>query len=277
MTGSRAPRRVLSVFALVVASVIAFTGLSSGAAVAASTRSAVTCAPPAGAPAEGGVEMTATIIGPGTSPCDQAPGGGTTPGGAASGAGGSTGPRSSGSAGSSSAGTTGPGGVDTTTETTPQISIDEVDLGGVLHVGGLLSSYQPSLNPFGGDLELAFTVRNVSKSTVEATADFWMEGPFGNRISSADGVRVAELKPGETRTVSASLPGVGQWTVLSAHATFTPPTVVDETELSPLTRDSTAFALPWFFVLLTTLGLAAWVIVRVVRSRDVAEPIGAFA
>jgi hypothetical protein len=155
----------------------------------------------------------------------------------------------------------------------PSPTTDEVDLGGVLNVGGLSSASIPSLNPFAGELQMWFTVRNVSRSTVQATAQFWMEGIFGNRISGVDGVLIADLKPGEVRTVSAELPGVGQWTVITAHATFNPPETVDGAELSPLTRDTTVFSLPWLMVLIASVALGAWATVQILRRRAVAVAV----
>jgi hypothetical protein len=138
-------------------------------------------------------------------------------------------------------------------------------MGGVVHVGGLASDVRLSANPFGGSAVLSFTVRNVSKSTFDATADFWIEGPFGNRLASVDAVTIAQLKAGESRVISADVPGIGQWPVLTAHATFRPPAEVDGTSLSPLTRDATVFVFPWFVALLALLGAAVVAVVRIVR------------
>jgi hypothetical protein len=263
--------RLTRAVAILAASVIALLALPAGPAVA-SSQSTVTCSTTASpAPSEGGVDMSATIVGPATSPCDAKPNGSVS-----SGSGSTPGSTSIRQNGSGTGSVVDPAGVVTEGDL-PTLTLDEVDLGGMLSIGGLSSSYRPSFNPFGGDLELSFTVRNTSQSTVDATADFWMEGPFGLRISSADDVAVAALKPGETRTVSASLPGVGQWTILTAHTTFTPPETVDDVPLTPLTRDATVFALPWFVVLLVALGLAAWVVVLVLRRREGAEPIGVWA
>lgn len=132
---------------------------------------------------------------------------------------------------------------------------DEVSLGGVLFVGGLAGGYSPSLNPLAGQLQVWFTVRNASESTIDATADFWLEGPFGNRISHVDDVKVDALEPGEKRTISATLTGVGQWTFVSAHTKFTPPAQVDNAELSSFTRDANVFAPPWLIGVGIVVGL----------------------
>ncbi|GAA4372730.1 hypothetical protein [Agromyces bauzanensis] len=145
--------------------------------------------------------------------------------------------------------------VDQTPPTPPAPEPDEVSLGGVLLVGGLAGGFSPSLNPLAGQLQVWFTVRNVSTSTIDATADFWLAGPFGHRISEVDDVTVTGMVPGEKRTISATLQGVGQWTFVTVHARLTPPPVVDNAELSSFTRDANVFAPPWLIAVLIVVGL----------------------
>lgn len=259
--------------AVVLVAAVAVTGPAQLASAApAIDAQGVTCptAVPTLAPtASGSVDMSATVIGPPSSessPCLPAPTG-------AKGAGGPAGNTSTGAGGRSGAGTgsssTGPGSetVSTVVSPSPSPAPGDVDLGGVVHVGGLLSDVRISPNPFGGSALLSFTVRNVSKSTFDATADFWMEGPFGNRVAQVDAVNVSQLKAGESRVVSAELPGVGQWTVLTAHATFRPPAEVEGTSLSPLTRDVTVFVFPWMVASALLLAGIAFGVARLWRSR----------
>ncbi|WP_448811386.1 hypothetical protein [Agromyces bauzanensis] len=154
---------------------------------------------------------------------------------------------------------------------------DEVSLGGVLFVGGLAGGYSPSLNPLAGQLQVWFTVRNVSTSTIDATADFWLEGPFGQRISQVDGVRVDAVVPGEKRTISATLPGVGQWTFLSTHVRFTPPALVDNAELSSFTRDANVFAPPWLIGVLIVMWLGFAAVRYFLRRVELPMRLGAEA
>jgi hypothetical protein len=58
-------------------------------------------------------------------------------------------------------------------------------------------------------------------------------------------VEIADLKPGETRTVEASLGGIGQSTFVQVHATLTPPKTVDGVELDSITRDQFLVVPPW--------------------------------
>jgi hypothetical protein len=154
--------------------------------------------------------------------------------------------------------------------------VDEFDLGGVLYVSGLRTVARPSLNPLAGDLEVTFTVRNASTETISGDAKFWMDGFLGNSIGEPVEFDVPKIEPDETRTVRATLGGVGQWTFLTAHAEFTPPGTVDGIEISAVTRDGGVLALPWFVVMLLLI-VAATFAVRYVRGAfagrsAVAEP-----
>lgn len=221
------------------------------------------------APTGGGVGITAVVCGPTAAPSGGS-GGSSSSGGlpASTGSVSSSGIRG----GSSSGAGAGSGTSSTVAPSSPAAVtlVDSVDLGGILSISGLSTGSAPSLNPFGGEVQVWFTVRNTSKSSIDLTADFWMENVLGLRLSNVDGVAVSALKPGETRTISADLPGAGQWTVLTAHARINPPAQVDGTELSPLTRDATVFVLPWLAVLFLGLGAAAVVIVSLIRRAGAA-------
>ncbi|MFJ4038421.1 hypothetical protein ACIPVB_10075 [Microbacterium sp. NPDC090007] len=265
--------RLSAVALITAAAVLAPATLPSAGASPARAASGVTC--PTAAPsaaATGAVDMSATVIGPPSSqssPCRAASAGASGAGAPAKGAAGGTGVRAGSGAGTAPAGS----GSETVSIVSPSPSPapGAVDLGGVVHVGGLLSNVRISPNPFGGSAALSFTVRNVSTSTFDATADFWMEGPLGNRVAQIDAVAVSQLRAGESRVVSAELGGVGQWTVLTAHATFRPPAEVEGTQLSPLTRDVTVFVFPWLVVAGLLLAGIAFAVVQLWRSRRDAE------
>lgn len=160
-------------------------------------------------------------------------------------------------------------------QTTPA---DEVSVGGGLYVGGLNGSGMPSINPADGTAEMWFTVRNSSASLVDATADFWMDGAiFSNRLGAVDGVAIAALQPGETRVVAASVHGAGQWTLVSAHVTFTPPATVDGAAATAVTRDALVLVFPWLLVLGAVVVVLAFVIVRVVRAALPPVPVAALS
>jgi hypothetical protein len=127
---------------------------------------------------------------------------------------------------------------------TPKPHPGDFDLGGIVYVSGLTSHYIWSPNPTQSTAVLRFTVRNVSKTTFDSTARFWIDTTFGSRVSEVRGVAIMALRPGESRVVSATLGGLGQWTVLHGHVTFTPPPSVEGVTLAPITRDTFLFIPP---------------------------------
>jgi len=122
------------------------------------------------------------------------------------------------------------------------------DLGGLLYVSGLSWVYHPSINPFGGALELRFSVRNVYTKAVDASARFWVTQLFGGTVGQSVDVAVTGLKPGESRTVSAVIDGVALWGLVVGHLTFTPPPTLGGTALAPVNRDVLAWFLSWPFL-----------------------------
>ncbi|KAA9110980.1 hypothetical protein [Microbacterium rhizomatis] len=165
---------------------------------------------------------------------------------------------------SSGAGGSGTGGGGAgATGTTPA---GEVSVAGMLYIGGLNSAAALSPSPLEGDVTLWFTVRNASKSTIDATASFWMNSQlFTNRIDTVDAVAITGLQPGETRVVTTQLHHAGQWTVLDAHVTLTPPETVDGTALAPVTRDATVLFFPWLIVGALAIMAIGFLVVRVLR------------
>jgi len=149
---------------------------------------------------------------------------------------------------------TGRGGSTTTTTTTSEtapvttpsdsLGAGSSSLGGVVLLSGLTSTFDASLNPLDGSLVTKFTVRNISDQTIDSSAKFWLTSPVGNTLST-EIKDVAGLESGESRVVTAHLSGVGQWTMLTAHMTFTPPAEVDGVKLVPVSRDVIVFAEPW--------------------------------
>lgn len=251
-----------TVLALAPLVVSAAAAAPAGTVLVCPTPSAAPTPAPTGAPSDG-VGITAVVCGP-----TAAGGGGSAP---SAGVGGTRGSLSS-ATGSRSGSGSATGTAQTPSSVAPgttddPVAEDAVDLGGILSIGGLTTGSSLSLNPFGGDVQVWFTVRNTSRSTIDATADFWMENAFGLRLATVDGVAVAGLKPGETRTVGADLPGAGQWTVLTTHARLNPPAQVDDVDLSSLTRDATVFVVPWLTLLvLLVAAIAATAVVLLRRA-----------
>jgi hypothetical protein len=193
-------------------------------------------------------------------------GAGSGDGSGGSSSGGSTGSGSG--SGSGSGGAPVSGSVPGTPITEPVISsADEVSVDGMLYVGGLNASATPNPNPADGTVDMWFTVRNASSSSIDARAKFWLTGPFFDyQLDVLDEVAVGALQAGETRVVSATLHHGGQWAFLTAHVTLTPPDSVDGVALAPVTREAGVLLFPWLIAVLLVLAALGFVILRVVRS-----------
>ena len=116
---------------------------------------------------------------------------------------------------------------------------------GALVVSDLHCAYRFSFNPFGGSLEVSFTVRNEYAEALDGSARFWVTNVLGGPVGAAVSVPVPGLRPHETRLVSATIDGVAQWTFLTAHATFTPPPGFGGTVTLTVVREARSFAPPW--------------------------------
>ncbi|GAB2815689.1 hypothetical protein GCM10027022_02170 [Alpinimonas psychrophila] len=153
-----------------------------------------------------------------------------------------------------------------TTQTDPAAAVEALgsnplDVGGILYAGGVVASTAPLVTPRGGTVILAMTVKNVSNTTFDVSLDFWLTSPLGDTLAYLDPISVAGLAPGETRTVQATLTNVGQWPVMTAHATLTPPAAVEGTDLSAVTRDTVVWMWPFFALIMFGLlvaGYALW-------------------
>jgi hypothetical protein len=126
---------------------------------------------------------------------------------------------------------------------------------GIFSISALHAVAEPSLSLTGGAVNLSFTVLNNSASAFNADARFWLTSLFGQPIGAIDGIPVADLQPNEARRVTARFENVGNWVLYRGYVTFTPPEVVDNTELVPITREATVFVPPP--AALPVIGIAA--------------------
>lgn len=158
------------------------------------------------------------------------------------GGGGASATASSGQSTSAPTPTVGPGG--------------ETSIGGVLYVSGLTMTYTPSINPLDGHVTMRFTVRNAYTKPVDGKATFWVTTWLGNRVGHQVDVVVPAIAPGEVREITVTVRGVGQWGILTGHATFVPPPWLDDIPLTAVTRTGTLVYIPWFVVVILTGGWA---------------------
>ncbi|WP_104178543.1 hypothetical protein [Cryobacterium sp. Y50] len=156
----------------------------------------------------------------------------------------------------------------TPAEAADALGEDPFDLGGVFYLSGLVGSAASAVGPEGGDITLAFTAKNVTSWPLRADLRFWLENSVGMDVAHPLDSRVIDLEPGQTKTVSVTLPDIGQWGVLNAHMTFTPPETVNGAVLTPVTRDTLVILPPYFVMLVVGLIGVLFYTVRFLLARQ---------
>lgn len=165
--------------------------------------------------------------------------------------------------------------VDAATTVTPvstPLASGQTSLGGKLFLDGVRSVYRPSVNPFDGTVFLEFTVKNVSNETVDASAQFWANSPFGSELGVVEDIAVAQLAPGESRIVSAEISGIAQWIVLDAGYTFNPPASIEGVAMDAVSRSALLFVFPWALSVVGFIVVAGTFAVRLILTRERTSP-----
>ncbi|MCI0157015.1 hypothetical protein KNO15_09945 [Leifsonia shinshuensis] len=137
---------------------------------------------------------------------------------------------------------------------------------GPLNVGGLSARFVPDLNPGHGTIVATIAVHNGSSTAFAPKARFTLTNSFGTTIADSGLIAGPTIQPGKTAQLTQRLDGVGQWTFVTAHATITPPAVLDGHTMKPVLRDTLVFAFPWVGAVSIVLMAGAAAIIVVVRS-----------
>lgn len=153
-------------------------------------------------------------------------------------------------------------------ELAPAMAVDDVsvDWGG-------------GLNPFSGDVAVAFTLKNTGNTTLSSVSGVSVAGPFGMLATDAVDVENApELLPGETWTVNATVPGIAALVLLTATATVIPASTDaagSTASLAPVVASGAGWAVPWLVIVVILLVVAAIIFVpRMLRARAAARKAG---
>lgn len=150
--------------------------------------------------------------------------------------------------------------------TSDDLGSGALDLG-VFAVSALRATAVPTFDLQGGTVSLSMIVRNTSPEAFDATIAFRLDSLLGGAVAQVEGIGVPHIQPGESRLIAATFEPVGNWTLYRGYATFTPPEVVDNTALSPVSRQADVVvpppaALPVLALLiLVTLGILVWMLV----------------
>ncbi|MEA9987182.1 hypothetical protein QN358_18305 [Subtercola sp. RTI3] len=140
-----------------------------------------------------------------------------------------------------------------------------------LTISSISASYSSALSPLQGSTTLTYTIRNNGNIALSAHMVAGVNTYFG--IAAASPVRqdLAEMLPGSTRTVSLTVPDVGQLGYLNPYVSMAP--FVDGDALDPgaltnVDRDTVTLAMPWWLIILLVIALIVYAIIRLRRRRD---------
>jgi len=145
------------------------------------------------------------------------------------------------------------------------------DLQSALSISSISSSYAGSLNPFAGETTIGYTVTNSGNVSLGADVVASVRGLFGIPLSGGNASAVPELLPGETRTITAVVPGVGQWIFLTPTIELAATVDEDALNAGPLPtakRDTVLMVMPWALLAVILLAALASVAIRLRRRSN---------
>jgi hypothetical protein len=140
-----------------------------------------------------------------------------------------------------------------------------------LTISSISSSYEPSLNPFDGITTMTLSLTNTGNVALGANTVAQVRGIFGIPLSGLTDVKIPEMLPGNSRTVTITIPGVGPYVYLAPHVSLSATTDAEALNAGALPtaeRDSTLLVVPWGIVgILLLIGLI-WFGLRLRRRSD---------
>jgi hypothetical protein len=146
------------------------------------------------------------------------------------------------------------------------------DIQALLTISSVDAEYAPSLNPFDGRVNMTFTISNTGNVALGGQAATVVTGLFGIPLTNTDHAEIPELLPGNSRTMTITANGVGQWIVLNPTMTVT--ATVDDGAIKPSTlpsaqRSAVVFAMPWTLLLILLIGGGIYVYRRWRHRRNI--------
>jgi Bacterial protein of unknown function (DUF916) len=144
------------------------------------------------------------------------------------------------------------------------------DLQPALTVADVSADYRATLNPFDGSTAVTFTVRNNGNVALGAHLLVGAKALFGIPAGS---VRqdLPELLPGNTRSLTVVVPHVGQVGYLNPYVELQPtvsPDALNPGPLRPISRDTLAFAMPWWLLAALVVAGGVLLYLRLRRRND---------
>jgi hypothetical protein len=143
------------------------------------------------------------------------------------------------------------------------------DLQPALTISSISTAYEAKPNPFAGDLTVTYTVKNSGNVALGASVIVGTKALFGIEAATSVRTEMSEILPGNTRTFSQVLTGVGQWGYLNPYVQMAPsvdPDAMNPGPLNEVARDTSIFITPWWLIVIVLL-VAVVVLFRRLRAR----------
>lgn len=145
------------------------------------------------------------------------------------------------------------------------------DLQPNLTISAISAAYAGELNPFAGSVDVTFTVANNGNVALAARTLVGANALFGIGAGESVSGEIAELLPGAHRTMTVTVPDVGQWGYLNAVVKLAPTVDADALNPGPLrevSRDSVVIAVPWILLALLVLAGLVMLALKLRGKRD---------
>ena len=140
-----------------------------------------------------------------------------------------------------------------------------------LTISNMSATYAAKVNPFGGETTVTYTVTNSGNVALGASVVVGVKALFGISAAESEREEMSEILPGNTRTFSTVVDGVGQWGYLNPFVQMAPS--VDAEALNPgplasISRDAVLFVTPWWLIVIVLLVVGVVLFRRWRAKRD---------
>ena len=145
------------------------------------------------------------------------------------------------------------------------------DLQPQMTISSLKASYEGQLNPLNGRTTLTFTIDNTGNIALSGRLLLGAKTFFGIPVGELVRQNLDEILPGNSRTISVSIPGVPQVGYLNPSVQLAPTVdegAMDAGQIPQASRDTVILATPWWLIILLALVLLVAAVLRIRRARD---------
>jgi hypothetical protein len=138
-----------------------------------------------------------------------------------------------------------------------------------LTISNMSATYAAQINPFAGETTVSYTVTNSGNVALGASVVVGVKALFGITAAESEREEMTEILPGNARTFTTVVDGVGQWGYLNPFVQLAPSVDVEALNPGPLAsvdRDAGLFVTPWWLIAIVLL-VAGFLLFRRWRAK----------